>query len=129
MTAEEGWGPESGGDGSAPPALAWLEPRLARVPDELAERVRDVVGRAEPGPVPDLLAGAAVEELERLADAPQDRDAAVRLLAADATLTWAFEAAAELGGDVRGLTDATGLRGRIGRALRERASRPGGGAG
>lgn len=129
MTAEDGRSPAPAGDGAAREVLAWLEPRLARVPDDLAERVRVVVGRAAPGPVPELLAGAGVEELERLADAPQDRDAAVRLLAADAALTWAFEAAAELGGDVPGLTDAMGLRGRIGRLLRERASPPAGGSG
>lgn len=146
MTADGGSGLEPAGDGAPPAgepptgrdaggqaarsdAPAWLEPRLGRVPDELAERVRALVGRAGPGPVPDRLAGAAVEELERLADAPQDREAAIRLLAADAALTWAFEAAAELGGDVPGLTDATGLRGRIGRLLRERASGPEGGSG
>lgn len=111
--------------GRAPPALAWLEPRLERVPRELAERVRSVVTRAGDGPVPDLLASAAVDELERLAGASQDRDAAVRLLAADAVLTWAFEAAAELDADVPALADATGLRGRIGELLRARGERRG----
>lgn len=117
---------EGGSGEGVPRALAWLEPRLARVPGELADRVRDLVGRAEPGPVPDLLASAAVEELERLAAAPQDRNAAVRLLAADAALTWAFEAAAELGADITALADATGLPGRIGQLLRARGSRPDG---
>lgn len=137
MTAERGRGgggpragpPASGhesGDGSVAGALAWLEPRLQRVPEELAERVRAVVGRADPGPAPDLLASAAVEELERLTEAPQDRNAAIRLLAADAALTWAFEAAAELGADVPELADATGLPGRIGELLRAREPRSGG---
>lgn len=107
-------------------ALAWLEPRLERVPDELAERVRTLVRSAGPGPAPRRLASAAVDELERLAAAPQDRDAAIRLLAADAALTWAFEAAAETGDDVPALADATGLRGRIGELLRARADRDGG---
>lgn len=106
-------------------ALAWLEPRLERVPDELADRVRALVRSAPPAPVPELLASAAVDELERLAAAPQDRDAAVRLLAADAALTWAFESAAETGADVPALADATGLRGRIGDQLRARARRGG----
>ena len=99
---------------------AWLEPRLERVPEELADRVRSLVTGREDGAAADVLASIALEELERLADAPQNRDAAVRLLAADAVLTWAFEAAAELGADVPALADATGLRGRIGALLRAR---------
>ena len=114
-----------GRDGEVAPdpaasALAWLAPRLEGVPEELADRVRALVAPAEDGPVPERLASAAVDELERLADAPQDRDAAVRLLAADAVLTWAFEAAADLGADVPALADATGLRGCIGELLRTR---------
>lgn len=80
-------------------------------------------GRAAPAPlpdaasVPDTLAWIAVRELERVGDAPRDREAAVRLLAADASLTWAFEAAAELDEELEGLADRAGLRGRIGRLL------------
>ncbi len=71
----------------------------------------------DPGSVPDTLAWLAVRELDRVGDAPQDREAAVRLLAADACLTWAFEAAAERDEDLEGLADRSGLRGRIGRLL------------
>ena len=110
-------------------AGAWLEPRLERVPEELAGRVRSLVAGREDGAVADVLASVALEELERLADAPQDRHAAVRLLAADAVLTWAFEAAAELGADVPALADATGLRGRMGALLRSRDAGTRGGAG
>lgn len=80
-------------------------------------------GRAAPEPlpdtssVPDTLAWIAVRELDRVADAPRDQDAAVRLLAADASLTWAFEAAAELDEELEGLADRSGLHGRIGRLL------------
>ncbi len=80
-------------------------------------------GRAAPRPlpdpasVPDTLAWIAVRELDRVADAPRDREAALRLLAADAALTWAFEAAAELDEELEGLADRSGLRGRIGRLL------------
>lgn len=85
-------------------------------------------GRAEPRPlpdpasVPDTLAWIAIRELDRVADAPQDREAAVRLLAADASLTWAFEAAAESDEELEGLADRSGLRGRIGRLLEQGGS-------
>lgn len=71
----------------------------------------------DPSSVPDTLAWIAVRELDRVADAPRDHDAAVRLLAADASLTWAFEAAAELDEELEGLADRSGLHGRIGRLL------------
>lgn len=83
--------------------LAWLAPRLADVPEELAEAVRACVRRAElerPGgeaTVARLLAAAAVQEFDRVVELEQDRRAAIRLLAADASLTYAFEAASEAG--------------------------------
>lgn len=75
--------------------------------------------------VPELLARAAVEEFDRVGCGRADRDAAVRLLAADASLTYAFEAAAELDADVPGLADAVGLQGRIGARLAEIMGEPG----
>lgn len=78
----------------------------------------------EPDSVPDTLAWIAVRELNRVADAPQDREAAVRLLAADACLTWAFEAAAESDEELEALADRAGLRGRIGRLLGRTGPRP-----
>lgn len=118
--------------------LAWLDPRLEGVPPALAAAVRDCVRRSaadvaaegapeadsgRPDGVPDRLARAAIEEFERVVDddgGPTGRDAALRLLAADASLTYAFEAAADLGDDLLALSDRVGLRGRIGRELRER---------
>lgn len=119
-------GPEGGpgdGAGARGRALEWLRPRLedGGVPSDLAEAVRACVraAEAEPGtPVPELLARAAVSELDRLGgDRPADRETAIRLLAADAALTYAFEAAAETGADVPALADEVGLRGMIGRRL------------
>lgn len=115
----------AGGPGDAAEArgraLEWLRPRLEEgVPSDLAEAVRACVrsAEAEAGtPVPELLARAAVSELDRLGDRPADRETAVRLLAADAALTYAFEAAAETGDDVPALADRVGLRGLIGRRL------------
>lgn len=75
--------------------------------------------------VPETLARAAVEEFERVGGGSADREAAVRLLAADACLTYAFEAAADLGADVPGLADAVGLQGRIGTRLAELMGEPG----
>ena len=45
------------------------------------------------------------------------RDSALRLLSADAALTFAFEAAADLRGDVRALCHNLGPRGEFGRRL------------
>ena len=110
---------------------AWLSQRLEDVPARLTEAVEELLDRAsrpEQRPegvrpagdsVPDFLAYAAICELERVARQDQDRELAVRLLAADACLTWAFEAAADRGeGEaLEELAEANGLRGRIGDLL------------
>ena len=110
---------------------AWLSERLEDVPERLADAVEGLLQRAsrpEERPegvrpagdsVPDFLAYAAVCELERVAREEQHRELAVRLLAADACLTWAFEAAADLGDGeaLEELAEANGLRGRIGDLL------------
>jgi hypothetical protein len=54
------------------------------------------IGPAGTG-VPDRLAGAALDALARVIRSSPDRSAAVELLAADALLTYACEAAAEEG--------------------------------
>lgn len=123
-----GGGTDGGARGRA---FDWLRPRLDDVPADLAEAVRACVRSADPADdaadpadgagVPALLARGAVAELDRLIDRPADRDTAVRLLAADAALTYAFEAAAEFDADLPALADRIGLRGRIGRRLAELA--------
>ncbi len=107
----------------------WLHERLSGVHPELAAAIRRCV-REGPSPkeedgISGVLAAAAAAELERLASAAQDRAAAVRLLAADAVLTYAFEAAAREGEDPETLADHVGLQGTLGRALL-RAVRAGG---
>lgn len=115
-------GPASSGAASPlQQALEWVHPRLEGIHPELAAAVRRCV-REGPDPVEtsttaDVLADAAAAELQRIADGPQDRAAAVRLLAADAVLTFAFEAVATAGGDPDALADRVGLRGTLGRAL------------
>lgn len=137
MTGRGGAGTGSwSGDAEAPleETRAWLAPRLEDVPevlarsvDELLERAADPEGRpagvhAPNGSVPDYLAFAAIFGLDRVARAEgrgRDRELASRLLAADACLTWAFEAAADAGSaeELEALAEANGLRGRIGDLL------------
>lgn len=120
----------------------WLAARLEEVPPVLSDAVDEVLERAaspesRPGgvhppadSVPDFLAYAAICELERVALEDHDRELAVRLLAADACLTWAFEAAADAGTDeeLEALAEANGLRGRIGDLLRRVATGTGTGS-
>lgn len=92
---------------------SWLGARLGAVPDSFVpwiERYGKVPeegegGRADGGPPPDGTGGGVSQELgtrgvralrEALERSGRDREAAFRLLAADAFLTWACEAAVEL---------------------------------
>ena len=77
----------------------WLERRLADTPPELAESIRGLcAGQACPHPRD--MASRALDTFERIGCESQTRAGALELLAADALLTYAFEAAAdpELGG-------------------------------
>ncbi|HWZ27330.1 MAG TPA: hypothetical protein VNX15_02125 [Gemmatimonadales bacterium] len=81
---------------------AWLSGRRPVPPKALAERLTETVGD-EAGAPPATLAGLGARVLDRVAQAtPQDRRQALDLLAADALVTYAFEAQAEA--DVRGLS-------------------------
>lgn len=113
----------------------WLDPRLEAAPPELAaairELVRDAEGRAggdgkrdgDASTIPGRLAAAALCGFDAVSggahavDPRPPRGAALRLLAADAALTYAFEAAADLGGDVVGLAVRLGPRGALGARL------------
>lgn len=103
-------------------AEAWLEPRLREAPPRLADAVRECLERAAPEEEPRALSGwlahAALEEFGRVeAGRSGDREQALRLLAADASLTFAFEAAAERGEELGRLADEWGPSGRLGREL------------
>jgi len=111
-----------------PEAERWLETRLRTAPPELADEVRALVrqasagGAVEPlggGTVADLLARAGLLGLDEVIATRSGRESALRLLAADAALTCAFEAAAETGGDVAGLCAAVGPEGALGRRLQD----------
>lgn len=78
---------------------AWLGRRLQEAPPELARAIRARVnGRLDDGE--EGLVAAALDTLEAVAAGEGARGSALDLLAADAILTYAFEAAAdpELGG-------------------------------
>lgn len=111
---------------------AWLEPRFRSVPRDLAAAVRAAVDRefeageatsaegadsaGAAGPVAGVLARAALRELDRVTEM-EGREAALALLAADAALTYSFEAALDDGSSPTDLAVAVGLRGALGRRL------------
>lgn len=111
----------------------WLDGKLAGAPPELATDVRTLIrnsgddARDEHGDaIAGLLARAGLAGLDEIVHGGGGRETALRLLAADATLTLAFEAAAELGGDVRLLCRRLGPSGELGLRF-DRESRSGGG--
>ena len=85
--------------------LDWLEARRPVPPDALRARLEVAVSDADVSslvPLPDQLALLGREVLERVAGRPDGgRELALELLAADAFITYAFEAQAEV--------DAAGL--------------------
>lgn len=120
------------GPGAGSEVRAWLEPRFRSVPTDLAAAVRAAVDRelearvaasaegADPAgsavPVAGVLARAALRELDRVTEM-EGREAALALLAADAALTYSFEAALDDGSAPTDLAAAVGLRGALGRRL------------
>lgn len=101
----------------------WLEPRLAEAPPELADAIRQLVRERDEGDadIAARLAAAALrgfdDVLTETATDLRSRRAALRLLAADASLTYAFEAAADLDVDVVDLADRLGPCGLLGTML------------
>jgi hypothetical protein len=82
----------------------WLDERRPTPPPALRAHVDAALGLLEPGdaPLPEQLAALGRRLLERVANAPgQPRAQALDLLAADAFVTYAFEAQSEA--DVSGL--------------------------
>jgi hypothetical protein len=104
---------------SGSPTETWLEARLRTAPDELSRDIRRLVAETPPSDLQDPVRGlarAALTGLEQVADGTGARQEALRLLAADAALTYAFEAAAESGRSEE-LAEWVGLRGELGRRL------------
>ena len=97
----------------------WLASREPSPPPELSARLAEVVGTtvcADAAELPDVLAVASQRLLAGLCD---DRSAALDLLAADALITYALEAAADNRADVEGAA------GRVIAAISAAASRGG----
>ena len=76
-------------------AARWLDARLDDTPAELADAVRRLVVGGAGAATPAQMAECALAAFERVARGPQTRACALELLAADALLTYAFEAAAD----------------------------------
>jgi hypothetical protein len=87
------------GPGSAAPARAWLAAREPRAPERLLARMDAALAGRTESEIPEALAGAAFSCLRAALAGGADRSAAWDLLAADALLTYACEAAAERGPD------------------------------
>lgn len=81
--------------------LAWLRERRPEPPEALRRRLAEVVAQLRPAPstpLPEILAAAGRDLLAQVAAQPQGgRELALDLLAADAFVTYAFEAQAESG--------------------------------
>ena len=102
----------------------WLDERLDEAPPELASDVRTLVRAVGDDALDEsgdsiamLLARAGLSGLDEIVDGRGGRETALRLLAADAALTFAFEAAAELEGDVQALCTRLGPDGELGMRL------------
>lgn len=105
----------------------WLATRLRSVPPELREDILSLVAAVPPADRADpasALAAAALRGLEQVVTGSGSRRTALRLLAADAALTYAFEAASEQGRSAE-LAERVGLRGEIGARLAREAGGPG----
>ncbi len=99
------------------PVLDWLVQRQPAPPPALLERMAEALGAVDATtaesaagsasasgaegaglpPIPAALGAAALDRLRAVLESPGDRAAAIDLLAADALLTYALEAAAEAG--------------------------------
>lgn len=125
-------------------AAEWLKPRLEAAPPELAAAIRALLDGVDPespdpestapgGDISAHLAAAALRGFEDvLLEATSEvrsRGTALRLLAADAALTYAFEAAADPDADLEGLAGRLGPRGvlgeRLAAAMRDRSAEAG----
>ena len=88
---------------------SWLDARVPEAPEALRQRIAElVVEHPEWETMPRqhaLLAASEVLMKDVLAAAPKDRDAALDLLAGDACVTYAFEAAADDPGVLSSLAD------------------------
>jgi hypothetical protein len=88
----------------------WLARHAANAPPALRARVQEYAAAAPAGPMPGTLAAAGRQALDRVLGHPGDRSVALDLLAADALITLALLAQAELAPEALGAFAATLLR-------------------
>ena len=88
---------------------SWLDARVPEAPEALRRRIAELVAEhPEWEAMPRqhaLLAASEILMKDVLAAAPKDREAALDLLAGDACVTYAFEAAADDPGELDSLAD------------------------
>ena len=78
-------------------ARSWIADRVGRAPTELRDQIlRDTEGISATASLPEALASAGQAALKRALAAPADRRTALDLLAADALITLALLAQAEV---------------------------------
>ncbi|MFO7894778.1 MAG: hypothetical protein R6U63_13665 [Longimicrobiales bacterium] len=78
----------------------WLDERREPAPQSIRTEIDALLAESDPSaPLPDQFAAAALRALEAIVAEPSERATAWTLLAADALLTYACEAAAEEGID------------------------------
>ena len=92
------------------PLSGWIEARTPAPPQELISRIESMIGRRALGDsAADALVDSSVDAMARLlVDGCLTRESALDLLAVDALVTYAFEAAAD---------EPSSLEERAGRAL------------
>ena len=96
------------------PAESWLRQRVPDAPPELLATMVSALP-ADAATAPDALATAALALYRRVAAGSGGREDALPLLAADALLTHAFEAQAEIDpAGLDGLAERWGVRGALG---------------
>jgi hypothetical protein len=93
----------------------WIEGRRPALPPSLQQEIEAALARHDPGTgsLAERLAGAGIAALGQVASSDQGRQGALPLLAADALITYACEAAAEAeaaghDGAVKRITGALG---------------------
>jgi len=74
---------------------AWLDGRLVETPTELAQAIARLCRGSACSNKPREMVACALDAFERVGCTSQTRAGALELLAADALLTYAFEAAAD----------------------------------
>lgn len=121
MTDADGPAVASNGREHRTAAREWIRERVDDAPPRLGAALEGILAdlpasAGDEGPW-DVMARGAVGVLRSVDADAGDHEAALELLAADALLTYAFQCAAEEGGDLEEAVERWGPRGRLGEAV------------